>query len=164
MADPISFAIRDAGGARAVVLIHGFHDEPHHTFGMLPAFLAGDPALQDWDLHCFGYPTTLAPDVTGVWAADPDLTTLSGYLASAVTRTRYARYRELALLAHSMGGLIVQRALLDGGFAERVPKVLLFGTPSNGLRKAGLGRLFKRQTRDMAHGAKEAEDRPSDYL
>jgi hypothetical protein len=63
MGDAIELAVRDvATNTRAVILIHGFSGEAHTTFGMLPAFLAGDPGFNAWDIHCFGYPTRLAPD------------------------------------------------------------------------------------------------------
>lgn len=147
--DATTFAIRDEKQDHAIILIHGFSGESHHTFGMMPAFLAGNPELYSWDIHCFGYPTALRPDVTGVWAADPDLNTLAGFLITAVEQTRFDKYNQLALIGHSMGGLIIQRALLDGSFVSRVTHLVLFGTPSDGLKKAGLGKLFKRQVRDM---------------
>ena len=147
--DTTTFAIRDQGKDRAIVLIHGFSGESHSTFGMMPAFLAGTPEIYEWDIHCFGYPTALRPDVTGVWAADPDLNTLSGFLVTALQDLTFRRYGKLALVGHSMGGLIVERALLDGSFLDRISHTILFGTPSNGLAKTGLGKLFKRQVRDM---------------
>jgi len=147
--NPTTFAVRDQQQDRAIIFIHGFSGESHSTFGMMPAFLAGNPALYEWDIHCFGYPTALRPDVTGVWAADPDLTTLAGFLTTALQELTFKRYRQFALVGHSMGGLVIQRALLDGSFAGKISHVILFGTPSNGLKKAGLGKLFKRQARDM---------------
>ena len=150
MSEATIFSIRNQQqNKRAVIFIHGFSGAADATFGMLPAFLAGNPKLYDWDIYCFGYPTSLSPDISGVWSADPPLDTLAGYLQTQITTTRFARYDELALVAHSMGGLIVQRAALDGGIAERLSHILLFGTPSNGLRKAGWGKLFKRQVRDI---------------
>ena len=59
------------------------------------------------------------------------------------------------MVAHSMGGLAVQRALLDHPeLTENVDKVILFGTPSFGLVKAWLFQLpvlrsLNRQVRDM---------------
>jgi hypothetical protein len=54
-----------------------------------------------------------------------------------------------------MGGLAVQRALLDyADLAARAQNVILFGTPSGGLTKAGLLWRLKRQLRDMAKGGK----------
>jgi pimeloyl-ACP methyl ester carboxylesterase len=136
---------------QAMVFVHGFSGDAHKTFGMLPAFLAGDRELEAWDLFCFGYPTSLAPDITGVWTADPDLTTLAGLLLE-FCKNKLKDYQRLALIAHSMGGLIAQQAILNPAVEGRISHVALFGTPSAGLRKAGLARLFKRQARDMTAG------------
>ena len=58
------------------------------------------------------------------------------------------------MVAHSMGGLVVQRALVDDtGLADRTEKVVLFGTPSAGIRKAFWVRLWKRQLKNMAIGS-----------
>ena len=53
-----------------------------------------------------------------------------------------------------MGGLVVQRALVDDPvLAKRTDKVVLFGTPSAGLRKASWIAFWKRQLRNMAAGS-----------
>ncbi len=44
----------------------------------------------------------------------------------------------------------MQQALLTHRLDQRSSHVALFGTPSKGLRKSRLAKLFKRQTRDMA--------------
>ena len=154
MSDSTSFSVRKSANEQALVFVHGFSGDAHLTFGLLPAFIAGDAALAAWDIHCFGYPTSLAPDITGIWSADPDLTTLADFLRGHIDDGRFGSYQRLALIAHSMGGLIVQRALVDAKPDDRVSQVvshvLLFGTPSNGLRKAGLGAFLKRQAKDMA--------------
>jgi hypothetical protein len=50
-----------------------------------------------------------------------------------------------------MGGLIVQRALVDDDqFASRVGHVFFFGTPSGGLLKAAFFKFWKRQLDNMA--------------
>jgi tetratricopeptide (TPR) repeat protein len=57
-------------------------------------------------------------------------------------------------MAHSMGGLLLQKALLaNPALRERVSHVLLFGTPSAGLEKASPFHFWKRQVRDMARGS-----------
>ena len=152
MPNSFDFPVRSGSTQKkAILFVHGFSGDAHLTFGMLPAFLAGDRTLEDWDLYCFGYPTGLSPDVTGVWSADPDLTVLAGLLRE-YCNTKLNSYSKLALVAHSMGGLIVQRAILEQEMTSRISHIALFGTPSAGLRKAGLAKLFKRQARDMAAG------------
>ena len=93
-------------------------------------------------------------DFLGVWSADPDLPILSTMLKTQARIDPLRRYRSLALVAHSMGGLVVQRALIDDPeLAERTDKVVLFGTPSAGLRKASWVVFWKRQLRNMAVGS-----------
>lgn len=143
-----TFGIREAGNSKAIVLIHGFRGEAHSTFGMLPAYLAGMPRLYEWDLWCVGYSTGLAPDITGVWSADPDLAELAGQLDTLLKDGRLADYGTLAVIAHSMGGLVAQRAVLDGSFGDRLRHLHTFSTPSGG-KPAGWLWVVKRQVRDM---------------
>ena len=54
-----------------------------------------------------------------------------------------------------MGGLVVQRAILDNvAVRGRVSHVVLYGCPSGGLKKARFGRLLKKQVADMVEGGK----------
>lgn len=93
-------------------------------------------------------------DLVGLWSADPPLISLADLLRTAAANSPLDRYRSLAFVAHSMGGLIVQRALVDDErFMERVSHVFLFGTPSAGLVKASLFSRLKRQFRDMGENS-----------
>jgi pimeloyl-ACP methyl ester carboxylesterase len=106
--------------------------------------------LAAFDIYSLGYATSLAPDIRGVWRAQPNLTTLGEYL---VTRSKLdgLASKQLAVIAHSMGGLVVQRALLtDAELLLRLSHVILFGTPSGGLRKASWLTWWKQSLRDMA--------------
>ena len=102
----------------------------------------------------WGYATTFHPDFLGVWSADPDLPILATMLRTQASIDPLRRYTSLAVVAHSMGGLVVQRALVDNPeLADRTKKVVLFGTPSAGLRKASWMVFWKRQLRNMAKGS-----------
>ena len=137
---------------RAIVFLHGFSGDRDDTWDRLPGLLG--TVVADWDLYTLGYATTLLPDLLGVWSADPDLPILATMLTTQAGIDPLRRYRSLALVAHSMGGLVVQRALVDDlGLADRTEKVVLFGTPSAGLRKAFWMRFWKRQLRNMAIGS-----------
>jgi pimeloyl-ACP methyl ester carboxylesterase len=119
---------------------------------MVP-YVLSDFAARSWDLHGIGYPSALRVDIPGVWAADPDLSTIATSFRTALSLPPLRDYSCLALVAHSMGGLVVQRALLDDATLRRkVSHLLLFGTPSHGLEKAGFASGLKRQLRDMSSG------------
>ncbi|HRD89875.1 MAG TPA: alpha/beta fold hydrolase [Accumulibacter sp.] len=135
----------------AIVFIHGFGGDWAATWKSFPKYLVDERSLSDWDVHSLGYDSHLRVDVIKLWSADPDLQELADKLVTDATAGELRDYGSLALVAHSMGGLVVQRALLDSQeLLDRVSHVFLFGTPSGGLIKASLVRLLKPQLRDMA--------------
>lgn len=137
----------------AVVFVHGFTGKPENTWIDFAVFLAAEKAVDGWDLFSAGYSTNLRIDLAGIWSADPDLDMVATLLHTTTSLQPLDHYGALAIIAHSMGGLAVQRALLDYADLEaRVQNVILFGTPSGGLTKAGLLWRLKRQLRDMAKG------------
>jgi len=139
----------------AIVFVHGFGGDAAATWGDFPTILRDQAAsLADWAIYSLGYSSTLLPDIRGVWAGDPGIDTLATYLRTRAIQEPL-KTKRIALIAHSMGGLVVQKALVTyPDLAARTSHVLLYGTPSNGIRKSAglLGRLFKRQTEDMGLG------------
>ena len=135
----------------AVLFIHGFGFNSKLTWGEFPRFLAGDKRLDGWDIYSVGYSTGLWLDLAGLWAASPPLPRLSIYLRILTGLPPFDGYKSLAIVAHSMGGLVTQQALVEGPeLRSRVGHVICFGTPSGGIRKAAFLRWWKRQVRDMA--------------
>ncbi|WP_162179650.1 alpha/beta fold hydrolase [Solidesulfovibrio alcoholivorans] len=148
--NPSIDAIRATGAPAALLFIHGFSGNLGLTWRHLADLVSADPALMEYDIFSIGYPTSLMPNVPGLWSAEPSLATLADYLRTTAAYSALGNARCLAIAAHSMGGLIVQRACLDDAeFSRRISHIILFGTPSNGLKKARF-LFFKRQTKDMA--------------
>jgi tetratricopeptide (TPR) repeat protein len=153
MSDPRVVEHRTAkGNVAAIIFIHGFGGDARTTWAQFPDYLMADDALNGWDVFSIGYPTTLLlPDISSLWSAEPDLHTVAQELTTRAVLPPLEGYQALAFIAHSMGGLVVQRALVDDArLAKRVTHVLLFGTPSFGLPKVERFRFWKRQTRDMS--------------
>ena len=147
---------------RAVVFLHGFSGDRDDTWNRLPGLLG--TVVADWDIYTLGYATTFHPDFLGVWSADPDLPILATMLKTQASIDPLRRYRSLAVVAHSMGGLVVQRALVDDPeLADRTEKVVLFGTPSAGIRKASWLVFWKRQFRNMANGSEFIKELRQDW-
>lgn len=134
-----------------IVFLHGFLGDKDETWDRFTWILKAEENLHEWDILSFGYSTSLRPDIAGVWSADPDLPILSLHLRTRLEEMEpFSRYSGLVIVAHSMGGLIVQRALLDdSNLAGRTKGLFLFGTPSAGLKKAGLFSFLKPQLRNM---------------
>jgi pimeloyl-ACP methyl ester carboxylesterase len=150
---PDLLVLRANDSPAAVVFIHGFGGDMEETWGKFPEFLMSEPGLQNWDVYSYGYPTSLRVDIPGIWVANPPINVLADAFAGRFQHDPLKRYRSVTILAHSMGGLVVQRALVsDPSIATRVTHVVLFGTPSAGLSKAALGRRGRKQVRDMIEG------------
>ncbi|MEM7351124.1 MAG: tetratricopeptide repeat-containing protein [Acidobacteriota bacterium] len=135
----------------AIVFIHGFGQNSENTWGKFLYIVSEEARLEDWDIFSVGYTTNMMMDVAGLWSASPPIDRLAQYMMTVLTSPPLARYKSLALVAHSMGGLVTQRTLVD--FAEvrdRVGHVICYGTPSGGLKKAALIKSWKRQIRDMS--------------
>ncbi len=158
MAEPNLIAHKAEGSPAAIVFVHGFASRGL-PFSRFPEELASEPGLEGWDFYTLSYATGLLPDLRGLWRADPSIDVLSTYLRTQTELEPLGAYGGVALIAHSMGGLVCQRALLDDpGLADRVSHLIMFGTPSDGLRKARWGRFLKRQIGDMAEGGEFIRD------
>ncbi|MEU3550041.1 esterase/lipase family protein [Streptomyces longwoodensis] len=145
---PWTTAARERVGRLGLVMVHGILSKPD-MWNDLQELLAEDTDLGFVDPLPFGYrtglfrlnPTRVFPGINVV--AD----SLKEYLA-----TEAEGYERLVLLAHSQGGLVVQRYLtrmLTEGRGEelsRIRRVVLLACPNNGaeillsLRRGMLGR------------------------
>src|SRR5208283_3157513 len=139
----------------AIVFVHGFTGSGATTRTELLPRIEAQANLEGWDIYTVTYATSLSLDISELWAADANLKTLGQRLATDLAQTALAPYNALVLIAHSMGGLVVQKALVDyPTLVRRTRCVILLGTPSDGLKKSsGAASLLKRQLGDMAWGS-----------
>ena len=134
-----------------ICLVHGFTGTAAGTFFQFPEIIMADEALNGWDVISIGYASDNMPTLPrGVWTALPDMRKISQYLETNIS-TLLGRYDRVAFLAHSMGGLAVQKALLALPQAQlhRISHLLLYGTPSAGLHIATMLRWYNTQIHDM---------------
>lgn len=109
--------------------------------GRFPSLLMNDPDFTDFNLHSFGYPTSLTGQVS-------DLRDQGELLASFLREETLPSYRSTVLVGHSIGGLVVLHALLSldkhdpNLLLEADVKVLTFGTPFVGVQNAGTLRVL----------------------
>ncbi|MBT8257957.1 MAG: caspase family protein [Bacteroidia bacterium] len=120
-----------------VLFIHGFSGEATDTFGKIPQLLMEDPQMNGWDLKPIGYSPKVKPELgKDIWAASLDIKKIAMYLESCI-KYKFKKYDRIAIVAHSLGGLVAQRALLNlkGEQLNKICHLVLLGTPSNGLDK-----------------------------
>lgn len=144
-------AASNAANRVALVFVHGFSGDLRATWGKIPDLLETSKSLAGWDFYGFGYSSSKWIDLLGLWSADPDLEVISQKLVTALDL--HLKNFKFAFVAHSMGGLVVQRALLlSPALRDATTHVTFFGTPSGGLVKAEPVSWLKQQARDMAKG------------
>ncbi|MNU65556.1 Alpha/beta hydrolase family protein [compost metagenome] len=142
---------RSEGNENIVCFVHGFSGDPESTFKPIPEFIIIEEDLNGWDVISIGYSTDLMPNIgKGLWAANPDLKKVANYLQTNLD-ILFEHYNRVALIGHSMGGLVIQRAILNRDDLHKISHVLFYGTPSGGLKKAWFLRWFKNQINDMDH-------------
>ena len=153
---PNIVAFRDEPKANSVILfIHGFSGEAENTFGNIPKYLTEAEKMKGWNMFAVGYSSDAMPSLgIGIWAAIPEINKVAEFLMTTI-RNQFNRYSKIAIVAHSMGGLVTQQAILglETKYRNKITDVLLYGTPSNGLIKASLAKFWNRQLRDMSHGS-----------
>jgi pimeloyl-ACP methyl ester carboxylesterase len=135
----------------AIVFVHGFTGDWKGTWGHIPTLLREDGRLDGWDLFGFGYQSKRRFDLLGLWSADAAIPEIATKLyTTLLTEVPPDRYKGVALVAHSMGGLVVQQALTQhADLRLRTTHVVLFGTPSAGLAKADKLSFVKQQIANM---------------
>lgn len=135
---------------RAVVLVHGILGDKATTWHLrqpLQSFdclIANDPALADYDVFAFGYRATAWRGSRIELLAKHLRTGINQLLQSGRDDLKPPRTYHLVLIAHSMGGLVCMRYLLDclqEGNTPPVIGLILYGTPTTGTDLVRLANL-----------------------
>ena len=121
-----------------VVFVHGILGHYITTWGKFPKLLSEDEDLPELDILLWGYRT-------GLFARNHELHLEGGHLATAL-ETMIEPGSDIVLVGHSMGGLIILKALVDRmtrGLAQSAPCravtwISLFAPPLTGSWLAGL--------------------------
>lgn len=128
----------------AIVFIHGGSGDPRETWGNFPHFIAQDPRANGWDIYSYGYISTGINWSLGMplnrWlkrrlgvSVDPSVAMLVNGLHTRLTTGRFADYAALTIVAHSLGGIVAQKMLVEyADMRTRVQFVFLMGVSSNG--------------------------------
>lgn len=154
------YEFRNNNNKQAIVFIHGFTGQPDETWRDFAEFLKLIPALNEFDILSIGYPSSKKLDIP-FWSSDPAISTIAKYVVQAIDMN-LKTYESIHFIAHSMGGLVLQRLIVDDyanqNIINRIKSLNLFGTPSNGLKKAIMGYFIKRQAREMYTGSSFIKD------
>ncbi|MEP2717911.1 alpha/beta hydrolase [Pseudophaeobacter sp.] len=135
-------AAPDAAANRVVVFVHGLSslngDNAASTWtppaGLpWPLLLAQSKTFRDQDIYVANYDSD-------AWNGR-SFTSVSGNLARQLRADGIHRYSEIYFIGHSLGGLVLRRALLDDPVLRvRTAGLFLFASPTGGSALANLGR------------------------
>jgi pimeloyl-ACP methyl ester carboxylesterase len=137
-----SFYERRGSPERVIVFVHGIFGSSTATWTCSsnitwPKLLKGDDAFGNWDIYVAGYDT---PYLGNSMTIDEVVSNLKNRLDNDEV---FSKHREVIFVAHSLGGLIVQRLLLTyRGLAKQVRFIYFYSTPQTGSQIAQLGRVF----------------------
>lgn len=145
---------KDLHRDKLIVFVHGFNSSNATAWGEFPSLMQNDDRFEDFNILLYGYPTRICSSVDNI-REEGDV--LASFLNDTFEGNR-PTYSRIILVGHSMGGLVVIKALLN---LERdhfpvLPKqdlrVVTFGTPYMGVENTDLLPSFcaNKQTEDMA--------------
>ncbi|MGQ0556989.1 MAG: alpha/beta fold hydrolase [Nitrospiraceae bacterium] len=130
----------DQNAQRLLVFVHGFNSSKDLAWGKFPELVVRDSAFDDFNILLFGYPTKFCGEIN-------DLRRLGEFLGSFL-KDELSKYKSVQMVGHSMGGLVIQHALLSiesSRFTllkETVIELQAFGTPFYGVEGSDLLRLL----------------------
>lgn len=148
---------------RLIMFVHGLGGDSHATWRRpgrdgFAELIRRDPPLRDnADLAFFEYPTSLFR--LPFTAKPPRIRDLAEGLRSLI-ENRYPDHKSIALVCHSLGGLVARRYLIEEvkrGSTLRVDKLLLFAVPHHGSGLASVGRYISWRHNQLSQLCRNSE-------
>lgn len=137
-------------GKKVVLFVHGLGGDPDRTWRgnaqtpSLPELVRNDPVLgAEYDVSLYGFPSS-------PFSAPPVASIVDGLRTHILHRC--AGFDEIALVAHSLGGLIAQKYVVEeltAGRPLRVKKLILYAVPNDGSSLAKVGDLLPWHNRQL---------------
>ena len=139
-------------GNNLLLFVHGLSGESKGTFGNIPKMLQSDSNFDGWAMKPLGYSPIVQPKLgKDIWGAIRDVDKIAGFLKTSI-KYKFKDYDRIAIVAHSLGGLVVQKAILglDDDNRKRISHLIMFGTPSNGISPELLTKQWNTKYSEMS--------------
>ena len=143
--------IREKGN-NLLLFIHGFSGESKGTFGAIPNMLQSDSIFDGWAMKPLGYSHFVQPELgKDIWAGILDVDKIAGFLKTSIIN-KFKNYDRIAIVAHSLGGLVAQKAILglEKDDRNKISHLIMFGTPSNGISSKLLTKQWNTKYSEMS--------------
>lgn len=152
----LSFSSVPESSKKLIVFVHGVFGDPSLTWTnrsgvSWPDLIKGDEKFQNFTIATYSYDTPFLRRASGIEEVATRL------LRQLEDEDIFEKFREVYFIAHSMGGLVVKRVLVDLNRPSQVKKlrtvkaVLYISTPAQGANMAEVGSWLSAnpQLRDM---------------
>ena len=143
---------RNEGYDNLILFVHGFSGEASDTFGQIPHMLLNDTDMNGWDMRPFGYSQFVNPELgKEIWAGIHDIDRIVDELRLSIMY-KFNGYSRIAIVAHSLGGLAAQKAILSlkPQHRDRISHLVLFGSPNNGIDAQLLEKDWNKKYKEMS--------------
>ncbi len=129
----MNIALKGDDHKNSVMFIHGWRGDKN-SFGSLPTYISKNSNIVPL---VYSYPT-------GFWKKSPSLEFVSRDLENWVLNNTISTKRKVALIGHSMGGLVIRRMLANQNVREKplnpkVKQVTFIASPFSGVTWAKFG-------------------------
>ncbi|OUR92412.1 hypothetical protein A9Q87_08035 [Flavobacteriales bacterium 34_180_T64] len=142
----------EEGNTNLLLFLHGFSGESSDTFGKIPELLIKDSKMDGWNMKPLGYTHHVKPEMgKDIWAGIDDVDKIADYLSTSI-KYKFEDYNRIAIVAHSLGGLVAQRAIanLKKEHQNKISHLIMFGTPSIGIEAELLTKLWNSKYKAMS--------------
>jgi pimeloyl-ACP methyl ester carboxylesterase len=131
---------------KIILLVHGLWGDPMSSFGEWPLLIVNDrttingQSLSQYSVAAVGYPAARADRLTPRQAA-------LNLLGDVAREVRAGSYKEVFIIAHSLGGIVIKQMLSDAlarspDLVERTRAVFLIATPTRGSNLANFAKYL----------------------
>ena len=116
----------EGGTHKLLVFLHGWRGDAENTWQRFPTLACSDPELSDVTVLVLSYPTYIAN-------ANLRMGSTASWIADRMDARHFAGFDKVAIVAHSIGGLVARRMLLQrGSVAQHVGLLVEMATPHTG--------------------------------
>jgi pimeloyl-ACP methyl ester carboxylesterase len=141
-----------------LLFIHGLGGTAKGTWGRLPELVATDAgSSMGYEIGYFSYPTSLLRLPFSKRA--PKIQELAAGLRNQI-ENRYAAQKNIALVCHSLGGLVARKYLIDeikNKRQLRVTRLALMAVPNNGAELAAIAQLISWRHNQLAQLCRDSD-------
>lgn len=143
---------------KVVLFIHGLGGDSKKTWGKFPELIEKDKELDEkFGIEYYSFPTSLFR--FPFQKKSPTIQHLAEGLRTQIEHS-LSDYQEIALVCHSLGGLIAKKYLIEEVKSQnnlRISKLFLFAVPNNGANLATIAGHIAFKHRQLKQVCKDSD-------